>query len=279
MRDGRLLLNALNKQWLKYRKNLHKCRRDGGEAAIHKLRTSTRRFLSLIELLLALTPDQDLQKLRKALKTQLKAFNALRDTQVMLLEISSNLNTLPELLPFLHQLHIDAQQLLMRTPGIIKDLDNRKLRQRLKTALHNLEPTFATDNLKQTILAAIDTAYQSAMERYRAVDPSQPDSLHRLRITLKKIRYMLISATELLPALPSGHLDQMQNYLTRLGDIQNACVLQSHLTSFYGDQPPASIQHHYQQRHNDLIQAYLAKRGEIMQFWRQNADRNFPWEA
>lgn len=279
LHDSQWFSNSVDMQWLKYRKHLNKCRHDSSETAVHKFRISARRLLSLIELLQALPPKQDLHKLRKSLRSQLNAFNELRDTQVMLQEVSFMLNTLPALTPFLHHLHINAQNLLIQTPQISKTLDCQKLRQPLKIALHNLEKTTGKADLRQPILSVIDTAFKTAMERFQAIDANQPATLHRLRISIKKLRYMLLSVQALLPTLPNDHLKQIQNYLTSLGEIQNSCVLRANLESFFPNSPPLDIQTHFQQRHNDLIQIYMAKRAKILQFWRADSDIPFPWEA
>jgi len=277
MHDSHELIYTVDMQWLKYQKQLDKCRHNSNETTIHKLRISIRRLLSLIELLQALLPDQDLRKTKKLLKAQFNAFNELRDTQVMQQEVSATVFSLPELTPFLHQLHINTQKLLMETPATVKSLDSEELQQNIKSALKKLKKTYNNNELKPTVLQAIDTCYQTALERYQIIDPNQPETLHRLRISLKKVRYMLACIESLLLELPTDHLKHIQAYLTHLGEIQNNCVLLKNLDSFFNNSAPPSVLSHYQQRQKELIDTYLFQSDVIRLFWRPTTNQAFPW--
>lgn len=278
MHDCKLLTHALDSLWEKYQKRLADCQHAAGEEAVHKLRIGTRRLLSLIELLQALTPQPALRKLRKALKAQLDGFDQLRDTQVMLLEISGALEALPELAPFQQHLRLTEQRLVTQTPLIIETIRSKTLHRLLEKTRKHLLAEFGKSELKQRVLSVIDNTYQTALERYQAIDSSQPATIHRLRIAVKKLRYMLASAQMLLPALPENHPRQLQDYLTLMGEIQNSRVFLSSLTSFFADQPPASVQTHYQQRHRALLDVYMDRRAELLRFWRSEPNQAFPWE-
>ena len=279
MHDGKLLLNTVDSQWQKYRKRLTDCQYEAGEEAVHKLRTNTRRLLSLIELLQALAPQPPLRKLRKGLKAQLDGFDELRDTQVMLLEISGTLDQLPELAPFRQHLRLIERHLLAQAPALIENLHGKTLHHLLQKAHKKLVSEFGKAELKSQILSIIDSTYQTAMERYQAIDAAQPTTIHRARIAVKKLRYMLESAQTLLPPLPKDHLERLQNYLTSMGEIQNSCVLQNNLMRFFAEQPPASVQAYYQKRDQAMLDAYMSRRAEIVEFWRPEPNQPFPWES
>ena len=267
MHDNQNLFDAVDLQWLKYRNQLHRCRHNCDEKNIHKLRISIRRLLSLIELLQALAADQNFRILKNSLKTQLNTFNTLRDSQVMLETVSTDVFLLPELTPFLHQLHLTTQKLLIETPATIKSFDRDKLQQYLKAALQQLEKNCSDCDIKTAILHAIDSQYQNALERYKSIDPDQPATLHRLRVSLKKFRYMLSCVSNLLVELPSTHLEHLQAYLTCLGEIQNSCVLLHNLQSFFHGSIPSSTLTHYQQHQKKLLDTYLANSEQIRSFW------------
>lgn len=275
--DNPWIFDTVDMQWLKYRKQLGKCRQYSDEKSIHKLRISIRRLLSVIELLQALTADQDLRKLKKSLKAQLNAFNDLRDTQVMLQTVSAEVFSLPELTPFLHQLHLNTQKLLMDTPAMIKSLDSEKLQQNFKPALQKLKKTYSDSDMKPAVLHAIDSCYQSALARFQSIDPSQPATLHHLRVSVKKFRYMLSCVAEMLPELPTDHLKHIQAYLTHLGEIQNTCVLLNNLQRFFNSSIPPAVKHHYQQHQNELVQTYILQSTDIGLFWRPTTSQPFPW--
>lgn len=276
---GKLLLDALDNHWTRYRKRLKTCRDDISEDAVHELRIATRRLLSLIELIRTLVPQRQLNKLRKILKTQLDGFDELRDTQVMLIEISNTVDTLPELTPFLLDLKRREQQLLLETETFIETLTIGELKRKLKKSHGRCKPRLAKYDANIAVLATIDDAYAEALDRYQAIDPTQLASIHHLRIAVKKLRYMLTSVQALLPGLLEDHLQQLQTYLTRMGDIQNSAVLMETLERFFKPDTPPAIRQYYSQQQLDLIAAFMGSREEIFGFWRRDVDGQLPWES
>src|SRR5687767_12035861 len=97
---NQLLLEALDKRWKKYRAELKRCRAEFSNEAVHDLRVAARRMLALIQLLNSIAPRPHLQKLNRAFKNQLDEFDDLRDTQVILAEISETIKELPQLQKF-----------------------------------------------------------------------------------------------------------------------------------------------------------------------------------
>ncbi len=278
MHDGKRLIHAFDGLCDKYRKRVKSCRHAAEEETVHKLRISTRRLLASIELFQKLTPKQELRKLRKELKARLDAFDELRDTQVMLQEISPARAELEELSPFLHHLEVAEQRLSAQTPAIIHNMDSAKLETLFKKTFNRLVKDLSKADLTPQIIASIDENYSGAMERYEMIDVTQPATIHRTRIAVKKLRYMLEAAQILLPPLPENHLKEIHSYLTSMGEIQDSSVLLLHLKTFYSDRIPFAIQKHYQRRHSEIINAYMMRREKIKQFWRSDAKQPFPWK-
>src|SRR5918911_3627714 len=94
------LLEALDQRWKNYRAELKRCRAEFSNEAVHDLRASARRMLAFIQLLNDISPRPRLQKLRRAFKEQLDEFDQLRDTQVILADVSETLQQLPQLQDF-----------------------------------------------------------------------------------------------------------------------------------------------------------------------------------
>lgn len=279
MHDGKLLIHAIDSLWAKYQKRLIDCRHAANEEAVHRLRISTRRLLSSIDLLQMLVPLGALRKLRKALKSELDSFDDLRDTQVMLLEIASRAESLPQLVPFLEHLQATEQRLMAQTPSILEAIESKNLEQLIKKAHQHLQKEFGKSDLQAKILAIIDASYQNAIERYHLIDIAQPATIHRTRIGVKKFRYMLESGQQLLPPLPENHLNRLHAYLTSMGEIQDSTVLMLSLKHFFIDEVPSPIQAYYQHRHSVILSAYMTRREELLQFWRPSADKPFPWKT
>lgn len=278
MHDGKQLLTNFDTLWQKHAKRLSHCQQTASEAAVHKLRINCRRLLALIQLLQALAPQPALRKLRKQLKAQLDSFDELRDTQVMLLKVSESLDAFPDLAAYQRYLQLNEQRLLVQTPAVLQNLNSATLQPLMEKAWQEMREAFGKTALTPHILTAIDSCYRTAMERYRLINPADPATLHHLRVAVKKLRYMLAASHELLPALPDDHLERIQAYLTRLGEIQNSCVLLDNLNRFFGHQPPPAIQTYFQQCHQALLDDYMSHSSEILQFWRPAAYAPFPWQ-
>ncbi len=270
---------ALDSLWCKYRKRLKTCRQDVSEDNVHELRISTRRLLALIELLRTLHPQATLGKLRKTLKHQLDGFDELRDTQVMLLEIANSMQLLPELAPFLSYLQQRERQLLQETGPHIASLRQGWLRRKIQKAGRCFKTRTAKTDLNTAVLNAIDKVYATALERYLAIAADDLASIHHLRIPLKKLRYMLASVRSMIPDLPENHSHYLQNYLTRMGDIQNSAVLIRALEFFFVDGVPEEIQQYYCRQQQALIGEFMEHRGEIFGFWRSTPDQALPWQT
>lgn len=276
---GKPLLDALDSLWDKYRKRLKTCRHDISEDNVHELRIATRRLLALIELLRTLHPQAALDKLRKTLKHQLDGFDELRDTQVMLLEIANGMPALPDLAPFLGYLQQHEQQLLRETGPHIASLRQGKLRRKIQKAGRRFKSKTAKTNVNIAVLSAIDKVYATALERHLTIAADDLASIHHLRIPLKKLRYLLASVPAMIPDLPENHLRNLQNYLTRMGDIQNSAVLLRTLELFFVDGVPEEIRRYYGKQQQALIDEFMEHRGEIFGFWRSSPDQALPWTS
>ncbi|MGR8931396.1 MAG: CHAD domain-containing protein [Gammaproteobacteria bacterium] len=277
MHDGKQLIHAFDILWAKYHKRLTACRHEASEDAVHRLRVATRRLLASIELLQALTAPRELRKLRKALKAQLDSFDELRDTQVMLLELSSALEKFPELTPFLTFLQVNEQELTARIPNILEGINNEKLQALVAKSRERLHHELGKKDLKPDILSIIDDRYRTALERYQLIDIVQAPTIHHTRIAVKKLRYMLESAEILLPPLPQNHLKLIHDYLTCMGEIQDSSVLLRALKSFFSEEIPLTVQTYYQHRHSTIINAYMSRREDIFLYWRREPGQPFPW--
>ncbi|MCQ8119749.1 CHAD domain-containing protein [Methylomonas rosea] len=261
---GKPLLDALEKHWRQYRKRLKACRQIANEDNVHELRVSTRRLLALIELIHALAPQATLLRIRKTLKKQLDGFDQLRDTQVMLFEAAKTLPILPELEPFLAHIHRCEQRLLLENQSFIVSLYQPKLQRKLKKAGKHFKAQTATIDLKQALPSSIDNIYAVVINRYEAVDPAIPASIHHLRIAVKKLRYTLLATQSIDSALAEKDSSRLKSYLTRMGDIQNSVVMLQTLQLFFQHRIPAEIERYYQRQQQELIDAFMECCSEIL---------------
>ncbi len=276
----KLLLDSFECLLDKYRKRLSACRRDMNEEAVHDLRTATRRLLSMIELFRALAPQSKLGKLRKILKTQLDNFDDLRDTQVMLLEIGNRLETLPELTHFKLHLQHREQRLLQQTQAFIESIDMGKTKRKLKRAYNRCKRLTAKHgDTNSAVFAIIDNVYVTAVSRLQAIDPTELHSIHHLRIAVKKLRYLLAATAPLLPSYSEQQTEQIKEYVTLMGDIQNSSVLSQTLQIYFVSGIPETIEQYFRQQQQELLGTFMLRKDEVLGFWRERRKDELPGEV
>ena len=196
-----LLLDSLTSRWDRYKTELKNCRDEFSEEAVHDFRVAARRLLASLDLLCVLIRDAKIKKMRRILKDQLDNLDQLRDTQVLLADISENVHDLPALKPFEEYLEGREKKLMRAARKEIKSLKTVDLASRMRklgkavaeSLLNGLDP-----------LPAVDESYAEVIRRYEQIDPAQPATIHRLRIAFKKFRYMVESIHPTLEGFPGA---------------------------------------------------------------------------
>ena len=277
---NQLLLEALEKRWKSYRAELKRCRAEFSNEAVHDLRVATRRMLALIQLLHSIAPRPRLQKLTRAFKDQLDEFDDLRDTQVILAEISEVMQELPQLHDFQKHLRFTEQKLLRTLRKKIKQMESSEVTKRIRKT-HEAITAETGSELSSQIMQAIDDVYLLTKQRLGWVDLTRPATIHRVRIAFKSLRYMIEIAQPVLNDFPVENLKRMNDYQSLMGEIQDAEVFAQTLADFaeHASFPdPEPVRHYYEHRHAEAISAYASALNQIENFWRSAPEQPFPWE-
>ncbi len=280
---NQLLLEALDQRWKDYRAELKRCRAEFSNEAVHDLRSAARRMLALIQLLNSISPRPRLERLNRAFKDQLVEFNDLRDTQVVLAEISEVLEELPQLQGFEHYLQDVEKSLLKTLRKKLKVIDLFDVSKRIRRLRESLkaEANLNGELILQT-LQAVDDAYLITKQRQKWINPAQASTIHRVRIAFKTFRYMVEIIHPLVPGFPSENLKQMNDYQSMMGEIQDVEVIMQRLAdapahaSAFDAEP---VRRYYQSCHAKAISAYLECMDQLDTFWRAAPDQPFPWEG
>lgn len=279
MNARELLLQAIDKRWETYREQIKTCRRAFSEEAVHDLRVATRRLLALVDLIRAVRPHPRLQKIRKALKGQMDEFDALRDTQVMLAEVSETLASLPELKSLQQILQRRERRLLREAEEFIEALKPAGIARRLEKTRAEIAAADPGPAFDEAVLRAVDEAYATVLQRYAWIDPAQPATIHRTRIAFKRFRYMVEIVHPLLEDFPPARFKQMHDYQSVMGEIQDAEVFLFTLEELTETEVPDAVRRYSQQRHARAIAAFLERKAEVETFWRPAPGLPFPWQA
>lgn len=272
------LIVALDERWKKYRAELKTCQREFSEEAVHDLRVATRRLLAVLEVLRSVAPHPRVKKARRLLKDQLDALDDLRDTQVMLVEISEVAAELPELKPFQEHLFKREKRLLREARKSVRGLKTAGLKERLAKSRAALEANFTGRQVTASLLAAVDQGFARAQQAYGEIDAADSASIHRFRVTFKKFRYMVEIAQPVLKGYPETQLKLMHDYQSRMGDVQDAEVFLRALTEFASPPELQAALKVFETKRADLIGRFMEGRDELYAFWRATPDATFAWE-
>lgn len=277
---NQFLLEALDERWKNYRVELKRCRTEFSNEAVHDLRVASRRMLAFIRLLNSISPRPRLQKLSRALKDQLDEFDELRDTQVILAEISETSQHLPQLQAFQAHLQGVEKSLLKTLRKRLRVIDLFDVSKRVRRMRESLRIQPGRDFVSQC-LQPVDEAFLITRQRRNWLNPAQATSIHRVRVAFKSFRYMVEIVHPLLPDFPHENLKRMHDYQSLMGEIQDIEVI----TQALADAPiqvssfdPEPVRRHYECCHAEAISAYLKSANELDIFWRPAPAQPFAWE-
>jgi CHAD domain-containing protein len=214
------------------------------------------------------------------LKDQLDGFDGLRDTQVMLAEISGSIQEIPTLLPFQEYLQKKEKRLLRSVNKKFKQIKPGDTAKRIVKKREILEDR-AIDKIPVRMLRAVDEAFLITQQRLGWVSSTDPATIHSVRLAFKKFRYLVEMIHPTLGNFPQDNLKRMKNYQGVMGRIQDIEILLRSLADFASsastfDQKPAL--RFFEQRHAEAISVYLEEMGALNSFWRTAPDYPFPWE-
>ena len=275
-----LLLQALETRWENYLSEFKICRSEFTEEAVHDLRVATRRILALIQLLNSISPRSRLKKMARAFKDQLDEFDDLRDTQVILGELSTILQELPQLDEFETYLRSHEKDMLKDLHKKLKQRDTSEIDSWIRKTRDSLVDETKSD-LEAQVLDAVDDAFMVVRQRLGWVDLARSATIHRVRVAFKAFRYMVEIVHPLLKDFPPVILKQLNEYQTLMGDIQDEEVFARTLADFTVNAPfpdQEAVQRYYEKRRSDAISAFVNAMDQLHAFWRPAPDQPFPWK-
>jgi CHAD domain-containing protein len=269
------LLSFYDERWKKYRGQYKTCRVEFSEEAVHDLRVTARRMLAMLDIARGLAPHARIQKARKDLKAMLDELDELRDVEVLLVEISENIELLPELKTFQKSLHKREAKLLRSAYKHIKQNGLSELSRRIKKTRESLAELEQKDaGFQARLLEVVENAYSLADRTYAQVDAAHASSIHSLRIAFKKFRYMMEIAHPYIENYPAENFERMHHYQDMMGNIQDAEVFlasfQEYAEEHAKDLKKENVVRFYTEKLHSLIADFMENKGELNVFWKTN---------
>jgi CHAD domain-containing protein len=216
-----------------FRKRLGRAAADpASEEAIHDLRVSIRRVLAWIAVRDALLgPDRDLRAARSSLKALMSPLGKLRDAHV-------KRDLIRTILPkgdepsYLYAVLVagDVQLREEKVGGLLGRKSARRIRVPLPMARTGRGSGADASVSGSRHLSMLGRAVRK--HRKGALDPSNPDALHRMRLAFKKYRYAWEVLEPLLPRAARNGGKRLHDFQTLLGTIHDCDVILVDVRSF-----------------------------------------------
>lgn len=276
MKETDVLIEILEKRWKQCRAEQKRCREDFSEEYVHDLRVALRRLLAALDIAQTLAPQKRTQKLRRDLKNQIDEFDDLRDTQVLLSDVSEFIHEIPALRVFKKTLQIDEKKQLRAARKYIKSLQMGGLSKRMKYIIAVLEE-LPQDDFVPRLFQTIDARYSTALEQYESLATA---SIHGLRLAFKKFRYALEIAHPLLNSFPMETLGVLHDYQAQMGEIQDmdtALLRLNDINASLSDREV--IRNFYESRRAESLMKFMQNKDVLLVFWRNTSEKSFPWES
>jgi CHAD domain-containing protein len=270
------LEHTLDERWRRYGKAFDRCREKFSEDSVHQLRVETRRLLAVLDLLGSLMNREELRFIRRVLKKSFRRFTHLRDTQVQLQFVDQHRRRFPEIGPFAKALARWENRLIRKLNRQIRRAGRRKVKKLVSPLREVLAPSLAAASRRihgQNLVAKhARQAFNRVVALRRRIDPDRPLTIHRTRVAFKQFRYLLELLQPLLPGVSLRRLQEMHDYQTLMGEIQDLEVLQEALDRFAKGDPDtlqmlARFRQEIERQHVERIARYLKAADQLLRFW------------
>jgi len=228
VKDDLYLLDLLDEYGETFYKLIKQVPKGIREDYVHDLRVSARRLMALLQLLVPKTLENPALDSLFALNRVLKLFGNLRDLDVQIDYTFHLLAHHPELKDFyaalVMQQHLAARHVERRLKAIKLD-SLQKMNQKIKKRLLNLFKDPATrEQIIADLRQDIDHALISVLIASDKIDPTDAETIHRMRLAFKKYRYSVEVIKPFL-SITDQELQSLHAYQTMLGEIQDLEVL------------------------------------------------------
>lgn len=223
------LAEVIHTDTREFRRQLRRCCGKPKSSTVHDLRVASRRLMVWCDLLKWLGVESMVSGVRRDLKRLFRALARLRDTQVQL-ELLSNAPA------SLEEAARHCRRWLRRR--------EKKETKRVRRRCLGIRPSrFAEELLDSLQAPAVSDRFRGnppRLEKHlnrwrrrlvkrvlhasRRIDPVDPATLHRFRVTLKPLRYCSESLAYLGPVTDQFPLGSLRRMQSALGNVQDAEV-------------------------------------------------------
>jgi CHAD domain-containing protein len=280
--ENNLLVTKLEIYWVNFIRHLTACQENASVESVHDIRVATRRLLTLFELIQLSRPMKQIKGMQKELKLLREHFDGLRDTQVMIAELTSLAITIPGIESFLEYLHKRELKYKGEVDYDISTYKVLKNTRKLNIASEKiLKQKMYAGKLERKITQHIDDSYRLVNKRMRKLDPGKPLTFHAVRIACRMFRYQVEVINSLFLDYPPNNMPILKAFQDKLGEIQNHEVMETILKKYARKNPDYQldeIKEYLDKKLGTAIHTIMTEDAQLDLLWRPSRKKEFPWK-
>lgn len=211
---------VLFSQWNEFCGLRERVLRQGDTDSIHDLRVASRRMRATVGLLAPFIAGRAARRISKALRRVTRELGQLRNIDEAIIYFEALPAPLPTLIRVLPEARVHEMRAVR---DILKPLPTRDMDRLLREAVAELAGIPCGDQALPVYLS------ETSVQRYQAVHdlllpatvPENVETRHRLRISIKKWRYLLETLGQVCRQDYSAALETLKEYQTLLGGLND----------------------------------------------------------
>ena len=231
------LVSSFNRSWKRFSGTWKKARADASEKSVHDLRVNTRRIIATLELARVLSNRGDIAKVQRCFKKVLKSMGPLRDVQVQL-DTVSRLRQRGVIGAFMRRLKRREGEEIHRIQNALKRGRKRNLAEevnQLGTEIGRLHESLDGERIHRSVnrvLSVRQNEFSKAKRRFDRRQLRNEETLHVMRIALKKLRYVVEALEPVLGPSAKIQARQMHAFQQLMGECRDMEILRTELENW-----------------------------------------------
>jgi CHAD domain-containing protein len=230
------LVRLFDRSWAAWLDGVETCRRKPSRRAVHALRIDCRRLEALLDALGYTTgaSARSLRRLRKVAVEPIEVLSALRDDHVHRRKIAraGHNRGLSALLEDVRDRQARHKKRARRKLSRIDLAKADALAHRVRSGVVQRQGAPTPHDRELLLLTAVDGAATQVRSRLARLDRDKPQSLHKLRVSIKRFRYIVEVAEEVSPSVRIASVPTLRALQRHLGVVHDADVLASRIRRF-----------------------------------------------
>jgi CHAD domain-containing protein len=230
------LVRLFDRSWAAWLDGVETCRRKPSRRVVHALRINCRRLEALLDALAYTTgaSARSLRRLRRVVVEPIEALSALRDDHVHRRKIAraGHNRGLSALLENVRDRQARDKKRALRKLARIDLAKADALAHRVRSGVVQRQGAPTPHDRELLLLTAVDGAATQVRSRLARLDRNKPRSLHKLRVSIKRFRYIVEVAEEVSPSVRIASVPTLRALQRHLGVVHDADVLASRIRRF-----------------------------------------------